>query len=479
LLASSCASSEGATKSSTSSKDRPGPQVTAPTTAAGLPEGTRPLSLRWEGCDEVGPGLQCATLEVPLDWDAPDATITLALAKAPASGNRIGSLITNPGGPGASGLRFLATRPFADAVTERFDVVSWDPRGVGRSTALQCGTQVPQLLSLDPEPDDDAEQLALERAADQVARQCGRDDGELLAHLATDAVARDLEAIRLALGGAPLNYVGFSYGTQIGQEYADRFPDAIRAMVLDSVVDPALGFEDFLIDQAAAFDRSFRRNAAACEEAGRERCGVPDLDAAYDRVLQQLEDRPLDDAGPAELVTGTVLTGYVTDGWAMLGPALASALEGDGSPLRRLADAYRDFGGYTAYAAVVCTDSAPPAGHREFREFAERAARVSPRFGASFANELLPCATWPVPASGRPREIRAEAAPPLLLVAATGDPATPYRGAVEVARRIQSAVLLTVDLDGHGSYTTSRCVRDHVHDYLISLRLPEAGTRCT
>jgi pimeloyl-ACP methyl ester carboxylesterase len=109
----------------------------------------------------VGRRLQCATLDVPLDWDAPDATITLALAKSPATGDRIGSLVTNPGGPGASGLRFLATRPFSETVHDRFDVVSWDPRGVGRSTALQCGSGVPELLSLDPDPDDASEQLTL------------------------------------------------------------------------------------------------------------------------------------------------------------------------------------------------------------------------------------------------------------------------------------------------------------------------------
>ncbi|HTN99352.1 MAG TPA: alpha/beta fold hydrolase, partial [Microthrixaceae bacterium] len=249
--------------------------------------------LSWFSCDEV-PGGQCATLEVPLDWSDPTGEkIDLALGRIPASGKRTGSVVLNPGGPGASGLSLLRSNPLTTKVTEHFDTVSWDSRGVGMSTPVECGGDVPAMLKLDPDPDSVSEQRELDSAAQKVSAECARTDLDLLGHMSTVDVARDLEAIRVALGSEPLNYVGFSYGTHIGQVYAELHPDKIRTMVLDGVVDPAEGFDDFLLGQARAFESSFDRNATACRKAGPKRCGVKDLKAAYDKVHRQVEKTPM------------------------------------------------------------------------------------------------------------------------------------------------------------------------------------------
>lgn len=438
----------------------------------------RPEALDWKDC-EVGDGTraECATLAVPLDWDDPSGpTIELALARIPAGGERLGSVVLNPGGPGGSGLEFLAEGPLSTDVAERFDQVSWDPRGVGRSTSVRCADGVPAFLAEDPSPDDAAEQEAIESAAAAVSAECGAEDGELLAHIDTQQVARDLEAIRLALGGEPLNYVGFSYGTHIGQAYAELFGEHVRTMVLDGVVDPAQGFEEFLVDQATAFEAAFDANARACAAAGAGACGVDDLAAAYDEVAARVEEAPLrggdHDVGPAELGTAGILSAYVGDGWRLLGPALADALDGDGSALWDLASSYYDFGSFTAYAGVVCTDTPTPKGVEAYRAFHARVVAAAPRFGAGVANELLPCATWPVPATGRPTAFTAPDARGILVVGNTGDPATPVDNARTVAGRLGEASLVVADIDGHTAYGSDDCVTTTVDDYLLSGDLP-------
>jgi pimeloyl-ACP methyl ester carboxylesterase len=463
------------------------PPTTAPVSTAeaggGFPEGWEPAAPRWGRCRGRSPDLECADLEVPLDWSRPDGpTVRLALARRPAGGARIGLLVTNPGGPGASGVDFLDADPFSGAVGEAFDVVSWDPRGVGSSTSLSCGAGVADFLALDADPDDPDEQAQLDRAAAAVAAECARTDGDLLAHLATADAALDLEAIRRALGDEPLTYVGFSYGTQIGQAYAERFPTRIRAMVLDGVVDPALGFTEFLLQQARGFEAAFDDATAACARAGPRRCGVTDLARSFDRVKARAEVSPIpagrDRVGPSEVVVAATYVLYLEDGWAELGPALARAEDGDARALLDLARRYYDFGGYPAYAAVVCTDAPPPAGPDAYRAFADEARRVAPRFGGAVANELLPCATWPAPADAGPAPVTAAGAPPILVVGTTGDPATPYAGAVAVAERLASGVLLTVEGAGHTAYGSNRCATGAVDRYLIDLRVPPAGTIC-
>jgi pimeloyl-ACP methyl ester carboxylesterase len=456
-----------------------------PTTAPGATTpgaGWQPTSLTWRECDLPRNG-RCATLEVPLDWDRPDGpTIELAIGRIPAGGTAIGPLLLNPGGPGASGLDFLSADPVSPDLAEDFDLVAWDPRGIGGSEDLACGDAVPDLLALDPDPDDADEQAALDEAAAAVSEECAALDGELLPHLRTRDVARDVDAVRRALGAAQISYLGFSYGTSIGLQYAQQFPERVRAMVLDGVVDPSLGYQEFLLGQAEAFEAAFDTSVAACRAAEPGRCGVDDLAAAYDEVARRAEQEPLDGAeqpvGPSVVATAAIQTLYQPDGWQQLGPALAAASTGDGGTLWDLAAGYYSFGDFTSYAAVVCIDSPPPSGAEAYRAFADEARRRAPRFGGAVANELASCATWPAPAPDAAAAISAPGTPTILVVGNTGDPATPYANAVAVAAALEDAVLLTVESDGHTAYGSDRCATGAIDTYLIDLQAPPEGTVC-
>ncbi|MFM7064695.1 MAG: alpha/beta hydrolase, partial [Actinomycetes bacterium] len=422
-------------------------------------------------------------LQVPLDWSDPGGEqVELALARQRATGNRIGTLLSNPGGPGGSGLELLSYDAFSRTLYRQFDVVSWDPRGVGGSTPATCGTSVAPFLTNDPDPDNPDEQVAIEQAAKAVADACAQDTASLLEHIGTPDVARDLEAIRRATGNEPLNYLGFSYGTQIGQQYAEFFPGNIRTMVLDGVVDPSLGYTEFLLGQTKAFDDAFNRAAEGCARAGARECGVSDLAEAYDRVRARVELEPLpagdQRVGPAELATAATYVAYLSDGWRDLGPALASGLKGDGAGLLDLANSYYDNEGYPTYAGVTCTDTPPPKGADAYREFADQAERISPRFGGAVASELLPCAFWPVAPTGTPGPAQVVGAPPILVVGNTGDPATPYSNAVAVAATLPGAVLLTVDMGGHTAYGSDACATRAIDTYLTAATLPAPGTVC-
>lgn len=480
----SSGSASGSARADSSARPSAGTQpATADAPDSGFPTDWVPTPLRWSRCELPREG-RCATLAVPLDWSDPEgSSIELAVGRIPARGARTGALLINPGGPGASGLEFLSFDPVSDTLADQFDLVSWDPRGVGASAPLSCGDDVGRLRAADPDPDTEDEQAELDAAAASIASDCAASDAALLPHLGTRDVARDMEAIRRALGGEQLNYLGFSYGTQIGQQYAQMFPGRIRAMALDAVVDPDQGFEEFLLGQAVAFEDSFAISAAGCAAAGTDECGVEDLGDAYDRVRAMVERSPLrggdEPVGPSALATATILSNYGAEGWTELGPALAAALEGDGGPLWELAASYYELGGFTSYAAVVCTDTAPPAGADAYRAFADEARDRAPRFGGSVANELAPCATWPADAIGVPSPVTAAGAPPILVIGNTGDPATPYRNAVDVAASLESGVLVTVESDGHTAYLDSTCVTAIVDDYLVALEVPQQDTVCS
>jgi pimeloyl-ACP methyl ester carboxylesterase len=439
-----------------------------------------PEPLAW---DECGDGLECATLTVPLDWDDPSgSTIDLAVTRIPASGDDpIGAVATNPGGPGASGNEFLVGGVFDDAVSERFDTLSWDPRGVGGSAPLGCaGDEVDRFLRLDSSPDDPEEQAALDAGAQAIADRCERDAGTLLPFVGTGSVARDLEAIRLAYG-APMSYVGFSYGTAIGLEYLELFPGNMQ-VVLDGVVDPEHSLADLLRGQTAAFDRIVDEMFASCP-AGQEGCPEGGAAAAYDELAAEVEAEPIDAGGDvlgrADLDTATLLATYDQGFWEMLFAAYELAQSGDGSALLELADLYRSSGAYDLYQAVSCLDSENPRGSGGWAAFSDELEVISPRFGASVANEMLPCAFWPVPASPVTGEVVAEGSGPVLVIGSTGDAATPLEQAERVAENLAEGHLVVREGEGHTAYGSSECVRDIVGAFLIDGTVPADGTRCS
>jgi len=472
---------------SSSTTTQPGPTTTtAPETApadSGFPDGWTPQPLQWATCKSHA-GFQCATLEVPLDWSQPQGPqISLAVARQRATGARIGSLVANPGGPGASGLDFLFDQPFKAALRQRFDLVSWDPRGVGLSTHLQCGSAVKPFLHLDPSPDNPAEQQAIDTAAMAVAQQCANNpaDATLMPHLGTDDTARDLEALRLALGDPKLTYYGFSYGTYIGERYLALFPTHVRALVLDGVVSPTEDLPSLLGGQTTAMTAAIGRAIASCHQDAS--CSLKNPQSTYDQVAAKVETTPLPTGtsrplGPAELATGAIYATYDPQLWPSLNTAVAQAASGDGSDMSQLADGYYDIGDWTAYADITCVDMNHPVGAAAYKTFVDGLVAQSADFGGSIGNEMLPCAFWPTPSQPHTDPIPATQSPDILVVGNTGDAATPYQDAQYVSTMLAHGHLITYHGQGHTSYGRDDCIDAAIHAYLINLTIPKTDPQC-
>lgn len=429
-------------------------------------------TIEWSPC---GSGSDCGWLVVPLDWDVPSGpTIGVFVVSTPAADpdRRIGALVVNPGGPGASGVDFArGGGPYAGtALAERYDVVAWDPRGVGGSAPLECGgAVVERFLRLDSDPDDADEQAALRSGAEAIALDCAGRDGDVLPHVGTDDVARDLEALRRALG-VPVAYHGFSYGTLIGLRHASLFPGALARMVLDAVVDPTASLADLLRRQATATEATLTRL-------------LGDRLANWDELARRVETAPVPaedgrSLRPADVSTAGFRAGYAEQYGEVLRDGLADALDGDGTLLLRLADDYRAFGSFTAYQAVSCVDSTHPIGPAAWAAFAAEVEALAPRLGPGVANEMLPCAYWPVAPAPVTGPVRAEGSGPILVVGTTGDPITPLAQAERVAEALADGHLLVHEGDGHGAYGSNGCVREAVERYLVDGVVPDAGTRC-
>jgi pimeloyl-ACP methyl ester carboxylesterase len=472
------------TTAAPTNEPRPLPEPQPPDAHSGFPADWKPEPLQWKKCAAHGTN-ECARLAVPLNWSDPGGRqLELAIARkrgATTGDAHIGSLIMNPGGPGASGLDLLFSSPFTAPELDVFDQVSWDPRGVGQSTKLNCKLTEPSYLNDDQDPDNATEQQRLERDAAAAFQDCGTgDDRALLEHMGTDDTARDLHAIHLALGDKSLDYVGFSYGTSIGQRYLDLFPTHVRTMVLDGVVDPTLDLRGLLRGQAEAMTAALDRIFASCTPANS--CALADAAAEYDRLRAKLEQQPVrtsnGDVGPAELAGAATYATYDRSGWTQLLDALAALRDGDAQPIQALVTAFRDAAGAPAYTATTCRDLTAPQGADDYRLFADQLRLLAPRLGGGVANEMLPCATWPVPADPKPNLVKAESATDILVVGNTGDPATPYPWAEKVASGLAHGHLLTYRGEGHTSYSKDPCVDAIVNAYLVNRTVPPAEASC-
>lgn len=441
---------------------------------------------------------------MPLDEIRPvgSETIEIALVRLPASGPgaRIGSLLVNPGGPGASGVEFVrdnATAIFSADLLARFDIVGFDPRGVGDSTPIQCvdDATLDRLNANDPTPDDAVERQALIDGAREFAEACGRRSGDQLPFMSTEHAARDMERIRMALGEEQISYLGFSYGTFLGATYANLFPDRVRAFVLDGAVDPIQGFEQSLETQGKGFADALERFLDNCERAAA--CffnGGRDVRAAFDTLMERIDAEPLpalavDDprpVGPGEAFTGVLAALYDRGSWSILAQGLELARRGDGSLLLLLADSYnrRDPNGHfenisAANNAVNCADYVVPTDVAAYDEMVPRLEAIAPRFGEAIAYSGLTCAFWPVHPAADPVPTVARGAVPIVVVGTTGDPATPYAWAEKLASTLESGVLLTYEGEGHTAYGgKSACIDGAIDRYLIDLEPPAPGTRC-
>jgi pimeloyl-ACP methyl ester carboxylesterase len=448
------------------------------------PDGFRPDPIHWTSCGSM----QCASVRVPLDYSRPDGrTIRLFVSRVPAGGDRIGPLFVNPGGPGGSAGDFAAALPayLPDAIHDRFDIVGVEPRGLQGSAPFTCGTDYTKLYSLDPTVEDEQDRTALIDAARTFAQHCEERAGDELAHVGTRDVARDLDAVRAAMGDAQMSYYGASYGTAIGQEYAELFPKRVRAMVLDAVLELGPSGLELAAEQAAGFEVALHRFADFCARSD-SRCETKDVLAAVEEVQARSEqgrgipapdaDRP---AGPGEVDLGLADALYSRSEWSRLDHAIADARRGDGSALVGLTDEYLQAGSFDVYFAVNCLDYTWPSGDPDAVLAAAKAAgRESPHFGEALVSDYLRCVDWPVPPDPL-TAVTATGAPPILVVSTTGDPATPYEGGVKVAQTLESGVLLTNEGDGHGAVTGgNRCVTTKFQRYLVDLDVPPDGSRC-
>ncbi len=447
-------------------------------------------------------GAQCGKIAVPVDYGKPDgAQINLALIRFPARGDKIGSLIINPGGPGESGIEAAASlvEGLPAEVRQRFDLVGFDPRGVGSSTpALWCNSDEDNdRLRADPQVDYSPEGVArIEGVTKEFIQRCiDKMGNDFLANVGTASVAKDLDALRAAVGDEKLNYLGYSYGTRIGAAYAEAYPNNVRTMVLDGAVDPNADPIQADIDQAEAFQKAFNDYAADCAKDADCPLGTDPTKAVavYRDLVDPLVDKPMKTKDPRGLsygdaIIGTVMALYSPNLWRHLTQGLSEMTTGRGDTMLALADMYmrRDpQGRYTnatdARIAVNCVDQPPITDREKVVEEDRRLREVAPfmSYGEFTGHAPLgTCAFWPVPPTSQPHTVSAPGLPPVLVISSTGDPATPYQAGVDLAKQLGGALLTFKGTQHTVAFQGEQCVDDYVAAYLVDLKLPSAGATC-
>jgi len=377
-------------------------------------------------------------------------------------------------------------------VTSQFNLVSFDPRGVGQSRPVRCesGPQIDAFVHVDPTPDTAAEHAALVRSSREFAAACFQRNGNYLEHVGTIDAARDMDVLRAALGDKKLTYYGGSYGTYLGAKYAQLFPRRIRAMVLDGALDPRQPTAAENRVQAIGFETDLRDFLAACSHASNCPFPASDPGQGLDQLAARVDAHPIAagsrSLGPGEFFEGLALGLYSPTYWDGLRRALGQAQDGDARYLLAFSDVLTERhldGSYSnlieSNLAINCIDRPSPRNVAAYDTAARQFAKSAPHFGEPIAYGSLPCAFWKVPPVEQAHAVTAPGAPPIVVIGTTRDPATPYVWAKALARQLSSGVLVTFDSDGHTAYDHGNaCIVSAVNAYLLNRDVPRNGLRC-
>lgn len=482
-----------------SSDDFPAPSAKVEKTL----EGYQTQVPDWKDC---GDGFECATVLAPLDWsDLTSEQIGLAMIRKPATGAQpLGSLFINPGGPGASGIeyaRYAGTDGLDAVLLKNYDIVGWDPRGVGNSSPIECFTDAEldeQLYGLDDSLDltrGSAEWLeASTDNAREIGDACAENSGALVSHVDTESTVQDLDMMRAIVGDKQLNYLGFSYGTYIGARYADRFPENAGRLVLDGAIDPRVTEREMVREQTIGFELALRAYVTDCL-ASNDCPLTGTVDEAMKQIsdmLDQVDAKPLRGSDGRYVSSGTLLTAIITplyneDNWEYLNMLFESIPAGDADIALALSDSYysRDTdGSYSdnsteASWAINCLDYPSDANVEEMRAEAAELEKLAPTIGRFQTYGGTFCAEWPGDAVENRGAVKAEGANPILVIGTTGDPATPYLWAEALADQLENGVLVTYQGEGHTAYGTSSCASKVIDSFLVDGTVPNEDPQCT
>lgn len=505
FVAAACAGSDAAPAAPKTREISSIPASTAAPVTTVLPGDTVPPSTEppepldyeiiWE---ETAGRVDVGQMTVPLDYADPQGeTIQLAVARHRADGDRIGIMMVNNGGPGASArsMAIDATAWFRPVLTDRFDVIAWDPRGAGESGgAVDCIDDDEYdrfYASGDITPDDDAEKAALVALEEEFAQRCIDRVGPALQYIGTNNSARDMDALRQALGEEQASYFGFSYGSELGAAWATMFPTTVRAAVLDGASDPEADSIEATRQQRIGFEAALNTFLAEC--SADSDCAFHndgDAEGAFDELFAELDESPLEGPdGRADISLGVAVTGvaramYSDQFWPALERSLDDAQNGDGDGLLALQDAYyqrRSDGSYSnlleAFQAISCADDPERPTVEEADADADELIGLTPRLFPYTTGSYM-CTFFP-PAIDPRVEITGIAAGPIVVVGTTGDPSTPLDSSRKMAEALEDGRLVVVEANQHTGYRVNDCVDDTIHDYLVLLEAPENEKVCS